>query len=69
MADAWQGRGLARALMTRLIASATPRGFKRLIGFVLPINARMLALAASLGFAHAQDPDDPSLVVVTLELR
>jgi hypothetical protein len=37
-------------------------------GFVLPNNSSMRGLAARLGFADAQCPEDCTLRVVTLEL-
>ena len=69
VADAWQGRGLGRALMELLIARARARGYSRLVGNVLAVNAPMLGLAASLGFTHAMDPEDPEQIIVALDLR
>jgi hypothetical protein len=54
--------------MELLIARAKRRGFVRLVGSVLAINAPMLALAAKLGFAAAHDPSDPEQMIVTLDL-
>jgi len=68
IADAWQKRGLARALMTRLIGAARRRGFARLIGLVLRENAAMLGLVKEMGFGVRDDPDDPDQLVVTLDL-
>lgn len=49
VADAWQGRGLGRALMQRLAAHAHERGLHRLYGEVLDHNHRMLGLMEALG--------------------
>jgi acetyltransferase len=68
VADAWQKRGVARALMARLIASATQRGFARLDGAVLRTNTRMLAFVAALGFALREDADDAEQMIVSLAL-
>ena len=68
VADAWHRHGLGRALMELLIARAKKRGFARLVGQVLAINAPMLALAAKLGFAARHDPSDPEQMIVTLDL-
>jgi acetyltransferase len=68
LADVWQGRGLGDAMMKMLIGCARERGFKRLIGSVLAANQAMLGLARALGFAVAPDPEDGSLMIVTLEL-
>ena len=68
VADAWHGRGLGRAMMQALIACATKRGFRRLVGVVLASNEPMLAMCRKLGLALERDPEDPEQVVVTLEL-
>ena len=39
VADAWQSRGLAQALMRMLIDCARKRGFRRLDGVILATNA------------------------------
>jgi acetyltransferase len=68
VADAWQGRGLGRALMGKLIASAKRRGFRRLVGTILGINASMLKLAGALGFRLRTDADDPEQLIAELDL-
>jgi acetyltransferase len=68
VADEWQGRGLAQALMRMLIGCARTRGFRRLDGFILATNVAMLALMGRLGFKVTPDPNDREQVVATLEL-
>jgi RimJ/RimL family protein N-acetyltransferase len=51
LADAWQGLGLGRELMSRLIVAARRYGVRKLSGHVLATNTGMLALARRLGFA------------------
>lgn len=51
LADAWQGLGLGRELMSRLIAAARQFGLCKLSGHVLATNTGMLALARRSGFA------------------
>lgn len=46
--DAFQGRGIGRALLEKLIESARDNGIRRLRGFVLPGNKRMLELCRHL---------------------
>jgi acetyltransferase len=55
-------------MMQALIACATKRGFRRLVGVVLASNEPMLAMCRKLGFAVERDPEAPEQVVVTLEL-
>lgn len=50
VADAWHRRGIARRMLGLLLECAHDRGFKKLIGFVLPENHAMLELARKLGF-------------------
>ena len=51
LADAWQGLGLGRELMSRLTDAARRYGLRRLRGDALATNTGMLALARRLGFS------------------
>ncbi|CAG9170747.1 Peptidyl-lysine N-acetyltransferase PatZ [Cupriavidus laharis] len=66
--DDWHGVGLARGLMTPLIAMARARGYQRMEGFVLAMNTPMRRLARRLGFTDVACPDDPTVRIVTLPL-
>jgi acetyltransferase len=67
LADAWQGRGLGRELLTRLIEIARNRGLKSMIGFVFADNPSMLELCRKLGFAiGATDSGSTRRVVLDL---
>lgn len=66
--DAWQGQGVARALMRALAEAARRAGVARLHGAVLRSNHTMLRFVESLGFTTADDPEDPEQVVVSLPL-
>ncbi len=68
VADAWQGSGLGRALMQRLLASAGRAGLERLCGAVLADNEPMLAVMRRLGARLAADPEDPALFRACLAL-
>ena len=68
IADAWQGNGLGRALMERLIDGARWHGLRRLVGSILAVNTSMLALAIALGFAVHVDPDDARHMTAAIEL-
>jgi acetyltransferase len=68
VSDAWHGRGVARMLMTRLIACAREAGLTRLEGTVLRDNHNMLKFTAGLGFITHDNPDDREQVTVTLDL-
>jgi acetyltransferase len=67
VADMYQGLGLGRHLMQRLIAVAKQRGVRRLIGPVLRENTGMLNLAKDLGF-QIRDTATPEVVETVLEL-
>ena len=63
VADAWQGRGIGRALLARLCEAARAAGYAALYGHILPGNRDMLDLAARLGFAEeARDPSEVTVV-------
>ena len=63
VADAWQGKGLGRALLERLCRLARDAGYRALYGHILPGNAAMSDLARRLGFAEAAR-DGAELTVV-----
>ncbi|MGH8674654.1 MAG: GNAT family N-acetyltransferase [Burkholderiales bacterium] len=69
VADAWQGRGIGRRLLEKLIAVARSRGLARIHGDVLSTNQPMLEFCRRLGFALGRDPGDPTVTRATLALR
>ena len=69
IADAWQGRGIGRRMLEKLIAVARSRGLGRIYGDVLSVNRHMLELCRKLGFTLGGISDDPTVTRVTLELR
>jgi acetyltransferase len=52
VADAWQGKGLGRALLQRLCDAAREAGYETLYGHILAENREMLDLANRMGFAE-----------------
>ena len=68
IADAWQGRGIGKRMLKKLVAVAEHRGLRRIYGDTLSTNRPMLELAKSLGFELARHPEDSSVTRVTLEL-
>jgi acetyltransferase len=63
VADAWQGKGLGRALLERLCIAARAAGYRALYGEILGANHAMLDLAARLGFTEVQRQADEVTVV------
>ncbi len=68
VADEWAGRGVARALMERLLDCARRRGLKRIEGAVLRNNYNMLKFTTALGFVTSDDPEAHEQVNVVKEL-
>jgi acetyltransferase len=68
VADAWQGRGIGRRMMEKLIETARASGIRTMFGDVLSINVYMLALLRRLGFAFGRNPDDATVTRVKLPL-
>lgn len=68
IADNWQGHGLGRRLMSRLIDAAREQGLDYIEGLVLSNNRPMLSLMTSLGMTNDPDPDDSSMRRVWLSL-
>jgi acetyltransferase len=68
IADAWQGRGVGRRVMDALLRDASARGLKRIEGYVLATNRRMLDFCRALGFAIEPSPGDATVRIVRREL-
>jgi acetyltransferase len=69
IADAWQGRGIGRRMMEKLIAAARGRGLGRIYGDVLSTNRSMLDFCRKLGFELHRSHDDPTVTRVSLTLN
>jgi acetyltransferase len=68
VADDWQGRGLGRLLMQRLIEAARAAGYQRMTGSVLHNNPPMHHLVRKLGFVRSGMGPDPAVAEYVLEL-
>ncbi len=62
------GMGFGPMLMRRIIDLARERSIRELYGDVLAENQPMLRLCSAFGFTKRRDPDDPSVVAVSLVL-
>lgn len=69
VADAWQGCGLGRLLLERVIDAARRNDVRRLTGDVLAANARMLALARRFGFRIEPHPEGGTLRQIVKDLE
>ena len=69
VSDKWQGKGIARLLMQKLIDIARNRGLEVMEGQVLANNYRMLELMTSLNFQIGNDPGDPGIKLVVTRLN
>jgi acetyltransferase len=67
VADAWQGRGIGRRLLGKLVEVARRHGIKRLYGDILAMNRPMLELARKLGFRLSRH-EDPTLTRAAIDL-
>jgi len=68
VADAWQGRGIGRRMMEKLIGIARDSGLQAMYGDILSMNVHMLALLRRLGFRFGRHPDDATVTRATLTL-
>jgi len=66
VADDFQGRGLGRHLVKRLITTAWRRGVRRLFGEIKSDNRAMLAFAMRLGFRLRGSLEDRSVVIASM---
>jgi acetyltransferase len=67
VADAWQGSGVGRLLMEKLIFIARDRGIKSIYGLVLRENTSMMGFARKFGFRIAECEDDVLRIVLDLD--
>jgi acetyltransferase len=68
VADAWQAHGIATRLMQALMKHAAGRGIKRMEGFVMASNAKMLEFMRFLGFEVRSSAKGPQIKVVSRPL-
>ncbi len=66
VADDFQGRGLGRHLLKRLITTAWHRGVRRLFGEIKSDNRAMLTFAMHLGFRLRGSLEDRSVVIASM---
>jgi RimJ/RimL family protein N-acetyltransferase len=64
VADSWQGRGVATALLDRLAERARAEGVRRFSADILAENRPMLDLIGELGDAHVIERDQGTVIVV-----
>jgi RimJ/RimL family protein N-acetyltransferase len=65
----WQGRGIARALVTRALGHAKDRGLSRVLAEVLPHNLRVIRLLTAVGFEIVTPTRPEPAAVAVFELR
>jgi acetyltransferase len=66
VSDRWQGQGLGKELLRRLIQIGRDENLVSITGYVLPDNQGMLNLTDQLGFTKEQTED--GVLAVTLQL-
>lgn len=69
LADAWQGRGIGKRLLGKLVAVAGSRGYGRIYGDILATNRPMLEMVKRLGFRLERHPDDATVVRAVRDLQ
>jgi acetyltransferase len=67
--DEWQGRGLAKAILSHLIDHARTVGLRAMVGYVHAQNLHMLQFIRRMGFAIGNSPEEPGLRLATLALQ
>ena len=69
VADRWQNKGLGTLLMQHLIDDAIDRGIETMHSSDARDNELMRRFAAHLDLEHRSDPDDPSQIIYSLDLK
>ena len=68
VADAWQHRGIGRALLLNLMDAAAAAGIETIEGQILSSNAPRLHFMRTLGFAVGSSPDGPEIRLASKRL-
>ena len=68
VADAWQAHGIATRLMQALMKHAARRGIRRMEGYVMATNAKMLEFVRFLDFEVRSSAKGPHIKVVSRPL-
>jgi acetyltransferase len=68
VADAWQHRGVGRALLAESIAWAQANGILRLVACVRWSNVAMIGLIRSIGYSTSYGADECGVVEVSIDL-
>ena len=68
VADEWRGKGVASSLFKDLVDAARQQRLVRMEGMVLAQNRGMIEFSKSAGFKIEADPEDRTLVKITLDL-
>nr|WP_295467953.1 bifunctional acetate--CoA ligase family protein/GNAT family N-acetyltransferase [Mesorhizobium sp.] len=63
-----QGKGLGWAMLRHLIDYARADGIKQIEGLILAENTRMLSMCREFGFDVGHHPEEPGLMLATLNL-
>ena len=69
IADDWQGKRLGSTLMRAIVEAARSKGLKRIEGYVLASNSKMLGMMSYLGFTIETDREDPTMKIVWMALN
>lgn len=64
VAEQWQGNGLAKLLLSKLVGRAATAGIRRIVGETLATNAAMLHLARKAGFTITHSPQGRGVMLL-----
>lgn len=64
VAERWQGNGLAKLLLSKLVCRAAAAGIGRIVGETLGTNEKMLHLARKAGFTITRSPEVRGLMLL-----
>jgi len=68
IADTWQGRGIGKRMLAKLVEIVRSRKVPRIYGDILATNIGMLEMVKRVGFCSARHPEDATLVRAMPEL-
>lgn len=66
--DAWQRQGIGWRLLSKLLEVAKLAGVRQVTGHTFSTNQPMKELARKVGFALTPDPDDATVMLLSIDL-
>lgn len=69
ISDEYQGKGLGKELLRRMLDIARREGLTQVFGRILEENKMMQHMTSVMGFDHQEDPNADGVIIATIEIN